>query len=78
MRWAGHVAHMGEWRGVYRVLVANPERKRTLVNPSHKWEDNIKVDIQEVGYACMDRIELVQVRDSWRELVGAVMNRRYP
>jgi uncharacterized protein YciU (UPF0263 family) len=59
-------------------LVANPERKRTLVNPSRKWEDNIKVDVQEAGYACMDRIELVQVRDSWRELVGVVMNRRYP
>jgi hypothetical protein len=49
MKWAGHVAHMGEGRGVYRVLVGKPEGKRQLGKPRHRWEDNIKVDLQEVG-----------------------------
>jgi len=49
MRWAGHVAHMGEGRGVYRVLVGKPEGKRPLGRPRHRWEDNIKMNLQEVG-----------------------------
>ena len=49
MRWAGRVARMGEWRGVYRVLVGKPEGKRLLGRPRHRWEDNIKIDLQEVG-----------------------------
>ena len=63
MRWAGHVARMGEGRGVYRVLVGKPEGKRPLGRPRHRWEDNIKMDLQEVGCGGMDWIELAQDRD---------------
>jgi len=57
MRWAGHVARMGEWRDVYGVLVGKPEGKRPLRKPRHRWEDNIKMDLQEVGCGGMDWIE---------------------
>jgi hypothetical protein len=74
MRWAGHVAHMGERRGVYRVLVGKYDGKRPLGRPRHRWEDNIKMDLKEVGFGGMDWIELPQDRDSWRALMNAVMN----
>ena len=64
MRWAGHVARMGERRGVYRVLVGKPKGKRPLGKPRRRWEDNIKMDLQEVGCRSMDWIELAEVRDS--------------
>jgi hypothetical protein len=63
MRWAGHVVSMGERRGVYRVLVGKTEGKRLLGRPSHRWEDNIKVYLQEVGCGGMDWIDLAQDRD---------------
>ena len=70
MRWAGHVARMGKRRGVYRVLVGNPEGKRSLGRHRRRWKDNIKMDIQEVGCGSMDWIELAQDRDRWRALVN--------
>jgi hypothetical protein len=70
MRWEG--------RGVYRVLVGKPEGKRPLGRPWRRWEDNIKVDLQEVGCGDMDWIGLAQGRDRWRALVNAVMNLRVP
>ena len=78
MRWAGHMARMGEDRGIYRVLVGKPEGKRPLGRPRHRWVDNIRIDLQEVGCGYMDRIGLAQDRDSWRTLVSAVMNFRVP
>jgi hypothetical protein len=77
MRWAGHVAHTGEGRGVQRVLVRKPEGKRSLGRPRHRWEDIIK-DLQEVGGDCGDWMERAQVRDCLRALVGRVMNFRVP
>jgi hypothetical protein len=74
MRWAGHVARMAEGRSVYRVLVGKSEGRRQLETPRRRWEDNIKMDLQEVGCGAMDWIELVQDRDRWRALVNAVMN----
>ena len=63
---------------MYRVLVGKPDGKRPLVRPRRRWEDNIKMDVQEVGCGGMDWFELVQDRDSWRALVNAVMNLRVP
>jgi len=78
MRWAGHVARMGEERGVYRVLVGKPEGKRQLGRPRRRWVDNIRMDLQEVGCGYMDWIGLAQDRDRWRTLVTAVMSLRVP
>jgi len=74
MRWAGHVARMGEGRDVHRVLIGKPEGKRPLGRPRRRWEDNIKMDFQEVGGSCGDWMELAQDRDSWLALVSAVRN----
>ena len=69
---------MGEGREVHRVLVGEPERKRPLGRPRCRWEDNIKMDFQEVEGGCGDWMELAQDRDRWRALVSAVMNLRVP
>ena len=70
VRWAGHVARMGESRVVYWVLVGTPEGKNPLGRPRHKWEDNIKMDLQEVGCEGMDWIDVAQDRDEWQALVN--------
>jgi hypothetical protein len=74
MRWAGHVAHMGEGRNVYRVLVGKPEGNRPLERPRHRWEDGIRMDLREVGWGGGGWIHLDQDRDHWRAVVNAVMN----
>jgi len=78
MRWAGHVARMREDRGVHRVLVGKPEGKRPLGRPRRRWEDNIKIDLKEVGGGRGDWVELAQDRDRWRELVDTVRDFRVP
>ena len=78
MSWAGHVVRMGERRGVYMILMGKPERKRPLGRPIRRWEDNIKMDLQEVGFGGMDWIEVAQDRDRWRALVNALMKFRVP
>ena len=72
------MARMGQGRGVYRVLVGKPEGKTPLGRPRRRWEDNIKIDLQEVECRGVDWIELAQDRDRWRALVNAVMNLRVP
>jgi len=76
MRWAGHVACMGEGRGVYRFLVGKTEGNRPLGRPRRRWDVNIKMDLQEVGCGGMDWIELAQDKDRWRVFVNALMNLR--
>jgi hypothetical protein len=78
MRWVEHVARMGERRRVYSVLVGNPEGMRSLGRTRRRWEDNIKMDLQELGCEGMDWIELAQDMVRWRSLVNAVMNIRVP
>jgi hypothetical protein len=78
MRWAGHVARMREGRIVYRVLVETPEGKRPLGRPNHRWDEYIKMDVQEVGCGGMNWIELAEDSDRWRALVCVVMNPRVP
>jgi len=80
MRWAGHVARVGEEREVYRVLVGKREGRRPLGRPRRRWANNIRMDLQEVGCGYMDWIGLAQDRDSWRwrTFVSAVMNLRVP
>jgi hypothetical protein len=65
---------MGERRDIYRILVGRPEGKRLLGRPRCRWEDNVKMDLQEVEYGCMGWIELAQDRDRWRALVNAIMD----
>ena len=78
MRWAGHVARMGERRGVHWVLVGKPEGKRPLGRPRRRWEDNIKMDLHEVGGGCGEWMELAQDKDRWLALVSTVMKLRVP
>jgi hypothetical protein len=78
MRWAGHVARMREERGVHTVLVGKPEGKRPLGKPRRRWEDNIKMDVQEVGEGRGEWVELAQDRDRWRAFVSTVKSHRVP
>jgi len=78
IRWAGHVARIGEERVVYRFLVEKPEGRRSLGRPRRRWVDNIRMNLQEVGCGYMDWIRLAHDRDRWRTLVSAVMNLRFP
>jgi hypothetical protein len=74
MRWAGHVACMGEVRGAYNILVGRPEGRRPLGRPRRRWVDNIKMDLREIVFGDVDLSHLAQDRDRWRALVNTVMN----
>jgi hypothetical protein len=78
LRWTGHVARMGEDRGVYKTLVERPEGKRPLERPVRRWEDNIKMDLREIGIGGTDWIRLAQERVQWRAFVTTVINPRVP
>ena len=78
MRWAEHVAYMAERRGVYRVLVGKPEVKRPLGRPKHRWEDNIKMDLQKVIWGVMDWIDLAQDNDKVVGTLNILMNFQVP
>jgi hypothetical protein len=78
MRWAGHVARMGDTRNAYMILLGKPEEKRLLEGPRRRWVDNITVDLREMGWDGMDWIELAQDRDQWMALESTVMNLRVP
>jgi hypothetical protein len=78
MRWAGHVARIGEVRGAYNILVGRPEGRRQLGRPRRRWEDNKKIDLREIDFGDVDWIHLAQDRDRWRTLVNTVMNLRVP
>jgi hypothetical protein len=76
MRWAEHVARMGEERKVYMDLVGKPEGKRPLGRPRLRWEDGIRMDVRKIGLEVVDWIRLAQDRDRWRAVVSVVMNLR--
>jgi hypothetical protein len=78
LRWGGYVARMGEGRGVYRVLVGRTEGKRPLGRPRRRWEDNIKLDLREIGIDVANWIQLAQDRVQWRAFVNTVMNFQVP
>jgi hypothetical protein len=78
MRWVGHVVHMGEMRNVYNTLVGKPEGKTSLRRPRHRWEDNIKINLMEIGLEGVDWIHLAQNREWWQALVNIVMNLQVP
>jgi hypothetical protein len=77
MRWAGHVARMGEEKKVYKVLVGKPEGRRPLGRPRRRWEDGVRMDLRKIVLGSVDWIRLSQDRDRWRAVVSAVMNLRF-
>jgi len=74
MRWAGHVARMGNWRGAYRILVEIPEGKITFGRTRRRWKNNININLQEIVWGGMDWNDQAQGRETWRAVVNAVMN----
>jgi hypothetical protein len=76
MRWAGHVVHIGEMKKTYKILIGKPEGMRPPGTPRRRWEDNIKMDIREIGFGGVDWIHVAQDRDRWRAVVNTVMNLR--
>jgi hypothetical protein len=78
MRWVGHVARIGQKRNAFRILMGKPEGKRPLGKPRHRWVDNIKMELTEIGWDGVDWIHMAQDRDQWRALVNMVLNLRVP
>jgi hypothetical protein len=78
IRWVGYAAHMGEMRNAYKILVGKPEGKRPLGRIRHRWKDNIKMNLREIGFGGVDWIHMAQKRDRWRAPLSTVMNLRVP
>jgi hypothetical protein len=78
MRWVWHVARVGETKNAYRISIEKPEGKRPLERPRHRWEDNIRMDLREVGWEGVDLVRLTQDSDQWQALVNTVMKLRVP
>ena len=78
MRWVGHAARMGDRRDAHKVLVGVPEGKRPLERRKHRWEDNMKMDLQQMRWGCMDWLGLAPDTDEWRAVLNAVMSLRVP
>ena len=78
MRWAGHVARMEEGRSVFKILTGKPTGKRSLGGPRRRWEDNIRMDLEEIGINAGNWVDSAQDRDYWRALVNASLNLRVP
>jgi hypothetical protein len=78
MSWMGHVTCMGQMRNAYNILVGKPEAKRPLGRPRHRWKDNFRMDLREIGWEGMDWVHLAQDRDQWQALVNMVMNLQFP
>ena len=78
LRWAGHVARMEEGRSASKILAGKPTGKRPLGRPRHRWEDNIRMDLEEIGINAENRVDSAQDRNYWRALVNAALNLRVP
>jgi hypothetical protein len=78
MRWAGHVARIGEKRNAYRLLVGKPEGKRPLGRPRRRWVDNIRIDLLGLGWGVVDWTDLALDKNRWRALVNSALNPRAP
>ena len=78
LRWAGHVARMEESRSAFNILTGKPTRKRPLGRPRRRWEDNIRIDLEEIGINAGNWVDSAQDRDYWRALVNAALNLRVP
>jgi hypothetical protein len=78
MRWAGHIARLGEKRNACRILVWKQEGKRPLGRPRRRWVDNVKMDLREIGWDGVDWSDMAQDRDQWRALVNTLLNLRVP
>jgi hypothetical protein len=78
IKWAGHVARMGETRNAYKIFLGKPEGKRPLGRPRRRWMDNIKMDLREIGWDGVDWMDMAQDRNQWRALVNMVLNLRVP
>ena len=78
LRWAGHVARMEEGRSAFKILTGLPTEKRPLGRPRHRWEDTIRMELEEIGINAGERVDSAQDRDYWRALVNAALNLRVP
>ena len=78
LRWAGHVTRMEEGRSAFKIITSKPTGKRPLGRPRHRWEDNVRIDLKEIGISTRNWVDSAEDRDYWRALVNAELNLRVP